>query len=181
MIKEFKNLWWLLQWQHCTKIEFCVWLLVFGYSMLVMLYKMSRVSFHLINTNASQERQRMKNFLLFDRYVVRTWNVKISRCWLGLFHIGNIVHNRQNVLSLASMVWIVFMQARIIAQTKIWEFQGVICHFHPKISLKTSGTYSSIIFPHSTKQIIDLWCCLCCCRCHLLNSQFNLLWQRCVN
>ena len=64
---------------------------------------------------------------------------------------------------------------------KYEDFRASFAIFILKFHWKASGTCSSIIFPHSTKQIIDLWCCHCCCRCHLLNSQFNLLWQCCVN
>ena len=38
---------------------------------------------------------------------------------------------------------------------------------------KACRTSSTIIFSHSTIQIIDLWCCRCRCRSHFLNSLFS--------
>ena len=37
-----------------------------------------------------------------------------------------------------------------------------------KLHKKACRTCSTIIFPHSTNQIIDLWPCCCCCRRHFL-------------
>ena len=42
-----------------------------------------------------------------------------------------------------------------------------------KLHQKACRTCSTIIFPHSTNQIIDLWRCLCRCRSHFLNSLFS--------
>ena len=47
---------------------------------------------------------------------------------------------------------------------KYENFRSPFGRLRQKIALK------SVIFPHSTNQIVDLWCCRC--RCNFLNSLF---------
>ena len=50
-----------------------------------------------------------------------------------------------------------------------WSFAGL----RQKITPKSARTCSTIIFPHSITQIIDLWRCRCHCSHHFLNSLYK--------
>ena len=55
------------------------------------------------------------------------------------------------------------------SEPQIWKFHLVLRQIKSKLHQKACCTWSTIIFPHSTNQIIDLWRCRGRCHQHFLN------------
>ena len=114
-------------------------------------------------------------------------HIKIELCvkssLLRLFHVNHVVQNRQSALSPACH------KCGFHVKAKNERFTAASFRCRQKLKVKTSRcrladyvktshqkacrTCSTIIFLHSTNQIIDLWRCRWRCRRQILNS---LLW-----
>ena len=88
---------------------------------------------------------------------------------LRLFYVNNVVQNRRRTLSLAWHEWfsckgkdwkVYCCGLALSSEPQKWKFHVVIWHTTSKLHQKACRTCSTIIFPHSTNQIIHL------CRCH---------------
>ena len=126
-----------------------------------------------------------REFKKARRQLQRKRRIKIELCvklsLLRLFHVDHVVQNRRTALSLAWYEW-------FSCKGKEWKIY--CCEFAlsslrtstMKISLRRLADYvktlhqkacrtcSTIIFLHSTNQIIDLWRCRWHCRRQILNS-----------
>ena len=80
--RKFENLRRLLQQKRRIKIELSAKCLIRDYSMLVI-YEIGEVYFRLLGTNGFMQRQKMDDWLLRPGIIVRTSNMKISRCHLA--------------------------------------------------------------------------------------------------
>jgi len=71
--------------------------------------------------------------------------------------------------------WKIFCyELALSSEPQIWKFHVVVWQTTSKHrSKKASRTCSTIVFLHSTNQIIDLWPCRWCCRRQILNSLFK--------
>ena len=118
------------------------------------------------------------------RLLQRKRQIKIELCArlsvLLLLHVGHVVQNRQSTL-FACLARTIFMQkqrmknillrARDVDRTsKIKISRRRLTEYVENFHQKACRTCSTIIFPRSTNQSIDLWLCRCRCRRHFLNS-----------
>ena len=124
--------------------------------------------------------------------VQRKRHIKVELCvglsGLRLFYIGNVVQNRRSALPLAWYEWFLCKGKEwkvyccglaLSSEPQKWKFHVVIWQTTWKLHQKACRTSSTIIFPHSTNQIIYLWRRRCrCCR-HFLNSLL-MHWFTCV-
>ena len=104
---------------------------------------------------------------------------------LQLFHVGHVVQNSRSTLSLAwdeCFSWIdkewelaLFRALSSVSNMKISSCR--LADYVKTLHQKTCRTRSTIIFPHSTNQIIDLWCCRCLCLRQILNLLFSFAGQ----
>ena len=84
---------------------------------------------------------------------------------LRLFHVGNVVENRRNLLSKGFTA----AGSRCRQNLKYGNFTSSFGRLRQKVAPKSAcHTCSTNIFTHLTNQIIDLWRCRR--RCHFLNS-----------
>ena len=111
-----------------------------------------------------KEFKRLRRLLQQERHIkVELW-VRLGT--LRLFHVGHVSQNRPNAVSLAWHEW-------FSCQGREWKIYGCGFALSPELSLcrltdyvrrmhqKACCTYSTIIFPHSTNHVIDLWRCRC--------------------
>ena len=104
--------------------------------------------------------------------------VKLSL--LRKFHVNYFVQNRRTALSLAWYEWfswkgkewkILLLRARVVVRTSNLKIsRRRLAEYVKTLHQKACRTCSTIIFLHSTNQIIDLWRCRWRCRRQILNS-----------
>ena len=95
----------------------------------------------------------------------------VSLSVLRLFRVGHVAQNRRSALSLAWHKWfsckgkerkIYCCGLALSSEPHIRKFHVVVWQTTSiKLHQKAYRTCSTIIFPHSTNQIIDLWRCRC--------------------
>ena len=68
------------------------------------------------------------------------------------------------------------LRARVVIRTSKVKIPGRCWTDYVKnLHQKACGTCSTIIFPRSVNQIIDLWCCgSLCCRCSLKAAKYEI-------
>ena len=95
-------------------------------------------------------------------------NFGVELSLLRLFHVHHVVQNRRSALSLAWHEWfsckgkeekIYCCELPSSTEPQIWKFLVVVWQIRQNIAPKACRTCSTIIFLHSTNQIIDLWRC----------------------
>ena len=115
---------------------------------------------------------------------------KIKLSLLRLFHVDHVVQNRRSVLSLAWREWfsckgkewkIYCCEFALSSEPQIRISRRRLADYVKTLHQKACFTCSTIIFLHSTNQIIYLWRCRW--RCQILNSsllQGRFIEQLCV-
>ena len=128
-----------------------------------------------------REFKKLRRQLQRKRHFKIELYVKLSLFWL--FHVDHVVQNRQTALSPAWYEWfsckgkewkIYCCELVLSSEPQIWKFQVVVWQTTSKYK-KACRTCSTIIFLHSTNQIIDLWRCRWRCRHQILNSLLSAL------
>ena len=66
------------------------------------------------------------------------------------------------------------LRTRVVVRTSNVKISGRLANYVKILHQKACCTCSTIVFLHSTNQIIDLWRCRWRCRRQILNSQFSL-------
>ena len=139
----------------------------------------------------------IREFKKLRRQLQRKRHIKIELCvklsLLRLFHVDYVVQNRRTALSLAWYEWfsckgkewkIYCCEFALSSEPQIWNFTSSF-HYVKTLHQKACRTCSTIIFLHSTNQIIDLWRCRWRCRRQILNSLLRyrrtLTWNILVN
>ena len=62
------------------------------------------------------------------------------------------------------------LRARVVLRTsRMKNSHRRLVDYVKKMHEKACRTCSTIVFPYSTNQIVDLWCCRCLCRRHFLH------------
>ena len=101
---------------------------------------------------------------------------------LRLFHVDQVLQNRWSALSRVWHEWfsckgkeekIYCCDLPLSSEPQIWKFPVVVRQTTPK----ACRTCSTIIFLHSTDEIIDLWRCRWRCRRQILSSLMTV-WMR---
>ena len=97
-------------------------------------------------------------------------------------HVSHIIRNRRSALLSVCLARMVFMQRQrmktcrcglALSNLKYENFTSPSGRLRQRLHQKAYHTCSTITFPHSTNQIIDLWRCRDrCCR-HFLNCLFT--------
>ena len=102
---------------------------------------------------------------------------------LQLFHVGHLVQNRRSALLLAWHEWISCkgkesnerFTARVVVKTSNMKIsRRRLADYVKTLYQKACRACSTIIFLHSTNQIIDVWRCCCRCRRRILNTSLSL-------
>ena len=97
-------------------------------------------------------------------------------------------HSCQNVVDSQGAARMVFMKRRrikdllqracVVARTlNMKTSRGRLAHYVKTLHQKACRTCSTICFPHSTNQFIDLWRRHCCCRRQILDSLIAVMWS----
>ena len=124
---------------------------------------------------------------LLRRQLQRKRHIKIELCvklsLLRLFYVDHVVQNTRIALSLAwyerffmerQRVKDLLLRTRVVVRTSNMKISRRRLADYVKIlHQKACRTCSTIIFLHSTNQIIDLWRCRWRCRRQILNSLFR--------
>ena len=129
---------------------------------------------------------RNKEFKKLRRQVQGKRHIKIELCaklsLLRLFHVDHVVQNRRSALSLAWHEWFhnerfTTASSRCRHNLKYENFTSSFARLRQNIAPKACCTCSTIIFLHSTNQIIDLWRCRWRCRRQILNSLMSVYYD----
>ena len=127
-----------------------------------------------------------REFKKLQRQLQRKRHIKIELCvklsLLQLFHVDHVVQNRRSALSLAWYEWfsckgkerkIYCCELALSSEPQMWKFHVAVWQTTSKHRTKMRPrTCSTIIFLHSTNEIIDLWRWRCCRQ--ILNSLISL-------
>ena len=118
------------------------------------------------------ENYKKREFKKLRRQLQRKHHIKIELCFklsvLRLFIVGHVVQTRRSAFSFAWHEWFhvkaknerfTVASSRCRQNLKYENFTSLSGRLHQK----ACRTCTTIIFLHSTNQIIDLW--RCCCRC----------------
>ena len=135
-----------------------------------------------------RRQQEARKFKKRQRLLKRKHHFKIelwfSLSVLQLFPVGHYTQNRVSILSL---VWHekqrskdLLLRDGLVVRTKNTKISRLhLADYVKTLHQKACRTFSTIICPHSTCQIIDLWCCRSSCPRHFLNSLLpQLRWRR---
>ena len=126
----------------------------------------------------------MREFRKLPHLLQRKCRIKIEFCVmlsvLRLFHVYHFVQNGWSILSLdwhqrfscKGKEWSTAAGSCCRQNLKCENFTSSFGRLRKKITPKACCTCSTIIFLHSTNQIIDLWRCLCHYSRYFLNSLF---------
>ena len=96
--------------------------------------------------------------------------LKFALSLLRLFHVDHVVQNKRSALSLAWHEWfsckgkeekIYCSELPLSTEPQIWISRRRLADYVKTLHQKAYRTCSTIIFLHSTNQIIDLWRCRC--------------------
>ena len=133
------------------------------------------------NKFSNREFKKLRRQLQRKRHIKIELSVKLSL--LRLFHVDHVVQNTRIALSLA---WyerfsckgkerkIYCCELALSSEPQIWKFHVVVWQTTSKhLHQKACPTCSTIVFLHSTNQIIYEWRCRWRCRRQNLNS---LIW-----
>ena len=127
------------------------------------------------STSFRREFKKLRRLMRQKRHIKIELCVRLSV--LRLFQVGHCLQNKPRVLSFA---WhhgfhtkaknerFTAESSRCPQNLKIENIMSSFANYVKKLHQKACRTCSTIIFPRSTNQIIDLWRCLC--RRHFLNS-----------
>ena len=89
---------------------------------------------------------------------VQKWRIAVSLAWHGM-----VFMQRQRMKDLPLRAWVVVRTSKMkISRRRLADYVKALHQ-------KACHTCSTIIFLHSTNQIIDLWRCRWCCRRQSLN------------
>ena len=104
---------------------------------------------------------------------------------MPLFQVGHVVQTSRSVLSLAWHVYFSCKGRKLNVYRCELALSSQISRRHladygKKLHKKACRTCSTIIFPHSTNQIIGLWCCRSSYRRPFLNSLITVRRQNLV-
>ena len=112
------------------------------------------------------------------------YNFSLGSVFLRLFNVCHVIRNRQSVLFVffgPNAFHVKAENEKLIAsdlccrqKLKYENFTSSFGRLRQKLHQKSCRTCSTIIFPHSTNQIINLWRCRGRCRRHFLNSLFAI-------
>ena len=138
------------------------------------------------NRDFKKPRRRLQR----KRHIKREICVRLSV--FRQFHVGQVVQNKRSALSLAWQEWFSCkgkewkiygsVRCRVVVRTSnIKISRRPLADHIKKFHQKACRTWSTVIFPHSTNQIIDLWRCRGRCRRLFLKFPFETLTTALTN